>query len=63
VAPLPGLLPFLKEGDEVEVLAGPLKGVSGRLIRKGPHAKLVLAITMINRAVSIAFDVEDVRKR
>jgi transcription antitermination factor NusG len=55
--------PFIKEGDEVEVLAGPLKGVSGRLIRKGPHAKLVLAITMINRAVSVTFDVADVRKR
>jgi transcription antitermination factor NusG len=54
--------PFIQEGDEVEVLAGPLKGVSGRLIRKGPHAKLVLSITMINRAVAVTLDVADVRK-
>jgi transcription antitermination factor NusG len=54
--------PFIKEGDEVEVLAGPLKGVSGRLIRKGPNARLVLAITMINRAVAVTLDVVDVRR-
>jgi transcription antitermination factor NusG len=55
--------PFLKEGDDVEVVHGPLEGVSGRLIRKGPNARLVLAITMINRAVAVAFDAADVRKR
>ena len=31
----------------------PLKGVTGRLIHKGPNTQLVLAITMINRAVSV----------
>ncbi len=53
--------PFLKEGDLVEVMHGPLKGVVGRLVRKGPQTKLVLSITMINRAVAIVFDAADVR--
>ncbi len=53
--------PALHEGDLVEVLHGPLKGVTGRLIRKGPKTKLVLSITMINRAVAVAMDVTDVR--
>jgi len=54
--------PLLHEGDLVEVTHGPLKGVSGRLIRKGPKTKLVLSVTMINRAVAVAFDAADVRK-
>jgi transcription antitermination factor NusG len=54
--------PLLHEGDMVEVVHGPLKGVVGRLIHKGPQAKLVLSITMINRAVAVTFDAADVRK-
>ncbi len=54
--------PFIHEGDQVEVLRGPLAGVVGRLVRKGPHTQLVLSITMINRAVSVVFDAADVRK-
>ena len=40
---------------------GPLKGVIGRLVHKGPKAKLVLSVTMINRAVAVTFDVADVQ--
>jgi transcription antitermination factor NusG len=54
--------PLLHEGDLVEVIHGPLKGVSGRLVHKGPKAKLVLSVTMINRAVAVSFDAADVRK-
>ena len=53
--------PLLHEGDQVEVTHGPLKGVTGRLVRKGPRTKLVLSITMINRAVCVAMDAADVR--
>jgi transcription antitermination factor NusG len=53
--------PALHEGDMVEVVHGALKGVTGRLIRKGPRTRLVLSITMINRAVSVAIDVADVK--
>jgi transcription antitermination factor NusG len=54
--------PLLHEGDVVEVLHGPLRGVTGRLVRKGPQTTLMLSITMINRAVAVAFDAADVRK-
>jgi transcription antitermination factor NusG len=54
--------PLLHEGDLVEVTHGPLKGVTGRLVHKGPKTKLVLAVTMINRAVAVTFDAADVRK-
>ena len=54
--------PLLHEGELVEVIHGPLKGAIGRLIHKGPRARLVLAITMINRAVAVTFDAADVRK-
>jgi transcription antitermination factor NusG len=53
--------PALHEGDLVEVVHGPLTGVTGRLIRKGSTTKLVISITMINRAVSVAIDAADVR--
>ena len=53
--------PFLKEGMMVEVIHGPLKGATGRLIRKGSHARLVLAVDIIAQAVSVQVDASDVR--
>jgi transcription antitermination factor NusG len=43
--------PLIKEGMMVEVKAGPLKGVVGRLVRKGSHARLVLSVDLIGQAV------------
>ena len=40
---------------------GPLKGVVGRLLRKGAHARLVLAVDLIGQAVSVEVDAADVR--
>ena len=40
---------------------GPLKGVIGRLLRKGGHARLVLSVDLIGRAVSVEVDAADVR--
>jgi transcription antitermination factor NusG len=45
----------------VEVVAGPLKGVSGRLVRKGSQARLVLAVNLIGQAVSVEVDAADVK--
>ncbi len=53
--------PFIREGDLVEVVHGPLKGVIGRLVRKGTHARLVLAVDLIAQAVSLTVDAADVR--
>jgi transcription antitermination factor NusG len=54
-------VPFIKEGMVVEVIHGPLKGATGRLIRKGSNARLVLAVDIIAQAVSVQVDASDVR--
>ena len=53
--------PMIREGMMVEVVHGPLKGVVGRLIRKGAHARLVLSVDLIGQAVSVEVDAADVR--
>jgi transcriptional antiterminator NusG len=53
--------PLIREGMIVEVIHGPLKGVVGRLVRKGAHARLVLAVDLIGQAVSVEVDASDVR--
>jgi len=53
--------PLIREGTMVEVVHGPLKGVVGRLIRKGSHARLVLAVDLIGQAVSVEVDAADVK--
>jgi transcription antitermination factor NusG len=53
--------PLIKEGMMVEVTHGPLKGVHGRLVRKGAHSRLILAVDLIGQAVSVEVDAADVR--
>jgi len=53
--------PLIQEGSLVEVVHGPLKGVVRRLVRKGAHARLVLAVDLIGQAVSVEVDAADVR--
>lgn len=53
--------PLIHEGDKVEVTHGPLKGVVGRLVRKGTHARLILAVDLIGQGVSVQVDASDVK--
>ena len=53
--------PLIREGAMVEVIHGPLKGVFGRLVRKGSHARLVLSVDLIGRGVAVTVDAADVR--
>lgn len=54
--------PLIKTGSLVEVVAGPLRGVTGRLTRKdAARARLVLSVDLIGQAVSVEVDVADVR--
>jgi transcription antitermination factor NusG len=55
--------PFIREGEMVEVVHGPLKGVVGRLVRKNDKARLVLSVDLIGQAVSVDVDAADVRGR
>jgi transcription termination/antitermination protein NusG len=54
--------PLIKEGSVVEVVHGPLKGVVGRLVKKDRHARLVLSVDLIGRAVAVTVDAADVRQ-
>jgi len=53
--------PLIREGMMVEVTHGPLRGVIGRLVRKGAHARLVLSVDLIGQAVSVEVDAADVK--
>ena len=53
--------PLIREGMMVEVTHGPLRGVVGRLVRKGAHARLVLAVELIGQGVSVEVDAADVK--
>ena len=54
--------PMIKTGAIVEVTHGPLKGVVGRLMRKGTQDRLVLSVDLIGQAVSVQVDAADVRQ-
>lgn len=53
--------PTIRTGTMVEVVHGPLKGVIGRLARKGSQARLILAVDLIGQGVSVQVDAADVR--
>jgi transcription antitermination factor NusG len=53
--------PLLQEGDSVEVVRGPLRGIVGRLVRKGAHARLILSVGLIGQGVTVDVDAADVR--
>ncbi len=53
--------PLIAEGDRVEVVSGPLSGVTGRLVKKGAHARLILSVDLIGQGVSVTVDAADVR--
>jgi transcriptional antiterminator NusG len=53
--------PTIKTGTLVEVSHGPLKGVVGRLTRKGSQSRLVLSVDLIGQAVSVQVDAADVK--
>lgn len=62
VSPAPiNLNPYLKEGDWVHVVRGPLAGCVGILLRHNPKkGRLVVSVDIICRSVSVELDVEDV---
>jgi transcriptional antiterminator NusG len=52
--------PLIKEGAMVEIVRGPLVGVIGRLVRKGPRARVLLAVELLNRGFNVDVDVCDI---
>ena len=55
------LNPYLKEGNWVRVVRGPLAGCMGILLRHNPKkGRLIVSVDMICKSVSVELDVEDV---
>jgi transcription antitermination factor NusG len=48
--------PFLREGQRIRVMRGPLKSVQGSLVRKKSMWSLVVAIEILQRCVSVEID-------
>ena len=48
--------PFLKSGDRVRVVAGPLQGLEGILLRRKNLWKLVLSVEILQRSVAVEVD-------
>jgi len=59
-APL-SLHTYMKEGDWVQVIRGPMAGCMGILIRQNPKkGRLVVSVDIIHKSVSVELDMEDV---
>jgi transcription antitermination factor NusG len=58
--------PFLKIGDRVRIVAGPLMGMEGILTRRKHELRVVLSLDFILRSVAVEvseFDIEPMRER
>ncbi len=53
--------PYMRVGSRVEVIAGPLKGIRGILVKKRGRFRFVIQVDLIRQAVSVEIDASDVR--
>ena len=54
------LYSYLVEGREVEVVNGPLMGAHGKIEQRRGQNRLILSVDLIQRAVSVEVDIDDV---
>jgi len=54
--------PFLRCGDRVRVIAGPLQGLEGILLRKKNLCRLVLSVELLERSAAVEVDVSSVER-
>lgn len=52
--------PFLKVGDVVRIIAGPLAGMTGILLRRKHDVRVVLSLDIILRSVAVEISEEDI---
>jgi transcription antitermination factor NusG len=52
--------PYLDVGMRVEVIRGPLAGLTGILLRKGGRARFVISVNLIQQAAAVELDASDV---
>lgn len=54
--------PYLSLGDRVRILAGPLRGQEGILIRKKQEFRVVLSIDLIMQSIAVEVDLADLEQ-
>jgi transcriptional antiterminator NusG len=54
--------PFTHEGDRVEIIDGPLRGIEGMVGKCAHDGRLILSVTMLQRSVSVEIDPGWVRR-
>ena len=54
--------PFLRCGDRVRVISGPLEGLEGILVRKKNLYRLVLSVEILERSAAVEVDVSAVER-
>jgi len=54
--------PFLRRGDRVRVISGPLQGLEGILVRKKNLFRLVLSVEILERSAAVEVDVSAVER-
>lgn len=54
--------PYLRVGDKVVIVKGPLSGVEGLLVAKKGKLRVVVSVNVLQRSVSVEFDSEAVRQ-
>jgi transcription antitermination factor NusG len=60
---LVGPWPFLREGQQVTVVRGPLSGVEGIIVTVKNQYRLVVSISILQRSVSVEIDRDWIRPR
>jgi transcription antitermination factor NusG len=53
--------PFLQQGQKIRIEAGPLSGTEGTLLRVKNELRLVVSVTLLQRAMAVELDQELVR--
>jgi transcription termination/antitermination protein NusG len=54
--------PFLAAGDRVRIIAGPLDGVEGLLVRRKQDFRVVLTVNVLMRSMSVEVDMGAIAK-
>ena len=54
--------PYLKEGDRVRIIRGPLRGLEGVLVEKKNRYSFVLSVDLICQAAACEVDVSDIER-
>jgi transcription antitermination factor NusG len=47
---------YTRAGDEVELLAGPLKGLTGLVVREAGNTRLVVSVSLLQRSVFVEIE-------